>query len=374
VKITPSRNEIQLFGRIHGLKILSVVGTFRPSLLLYYSLNSIGKLRRSEVRISIAIAIAALLFLLTASLSDSKSIAQQPSKVSAVLTEQQARSELEAVFAERIVAIKNKDTAKLKSFYSPDYSVKLPNGQIINRQEVEGLSIANHDPNTQIVESTVEIEKLKVKGNEAIVDMRQSQTYKQTLRDGTIGDIVHISRLRETWVMTAGGWKLRFTDKLSLSTQQTTLNGKKVKRLDLPPAIDSQTQISNPEDEPILQGGKSLVFIYWIEGGFRGTFPIYCDEIEVAQIKRRYFFKIKLEPGRHTFRSDKGQPLSIDLEAGRIYYLAVKESFQFPKMRGTIVKDEGRVGPQGYRLPRSLDLKPIESVYIKDHSNVITGK
>jgi hypothetical protein len=66
-------------------------------------------LRGAEVRISIAIAIAALLSLLSVSLSDSKSIAQETSKISAVLTEQQARSELEVVFAERIVAIKNKD-------------------------------------------------------------------------------------------------------------------------------------------------------------------------------------------------------------------------------------------------------------------------
>jgi hypothetical protein len=232
------------------------------------------------VRISIAIAIAALLSLLSVSLSDSKSIAQEPSKISASLTEQQARSELESVFAERIVAIKNRDSAKLKSFYSSDFSIKLPNGQIINRQEVEDLSIANRDPNIQIVESTIVIEKLKVKGNEAIVDTRQSQTYKQTLKDGTTGDIVHNSQLRETWIKTPDGWKLRLTDNLSLSTQRMTLNGKKVKRLDLPPASDSQTQIPNPEDKPILQGGKSLVFIYWVEGGFRGTFPVYCDEIE----------------------------------------------------------------------------------------------
>jgi Domain of unknown function (DUF4440) len=181
--------------------------------------------RRSEVRVFIAIAIAALFSLLTASLSDSKSMAQEPSKVSAVLTEQQARSELESVFAERIVVIKNRDSAKLTSFYSPDFSVKLPNGQIINRQEVEDVLIANQDPDTQIVESTVEIEKLKVKGNEAIVDMRQSQTYKQPLKDGTSGDIVHKSQLRETWIKTPDGWKLRFTDKLRLSTQQMTLKG-----------------------------------------------------------------------------------------------------------------------------------------------------
>jgi hypothetical protein len=67
-----------------------------------------GNLRGAEVRISIAIAIAALLSLLSVSLSDSKSIAQEPSKISASLTEQQARSELESVFAERIVAIKNR--------------------------------------------------------------------------------------------------------------------------------------------------------------------------------------------------------------------------------------------------------------------------
>jgi hypothetical protein len=43
VKITRLRDEIQLFGGIQGIKILSAVGILRPSLLLYYSLDSIER-------------------------------------------------------------------------------------------------------------------------------------------------------------------------------------------------------------------------------------------------------------------------------------------------------------------------------------------
>jgi hypothetical protein len=90
-------------------------------------------------------------------------------------------------------------------------------------------------------------------------------------------------------------------------------------------------------------------------------------------MKRGYFFKVKLDPGLHTFRSDTGEPVTINIEAGRIYYLTVKESSHFPKVRATIVIDDGRIGPQCYRLPKILDLKPLETKHIKDHSKVIIG-
>lgn len=318
--------------------------------------------------------LAILLIFIFLCLFSSISIAQERSQGSVQLTEQQARDELEAVFAERMTAVKHKDKEKSKSYYSSDYSVKLPNGQILTRQEVVDLLIVNEDLTSQIIDSTIEIEKLKVKGNEVIVDMKQSQTYKQTLKDGTTGNLVRKYQLRETWIKTPDGWKHRFTDNLSVKTQEVTFNGKKLKRSDQLQVTSPQMQIPNSEDKPLLDGGKSLVFIYWIEGGSGGTFPVFCDDIEIARLKRKYFFKIKLEPGLHTFRSDTGDPVSINLEPGRIYYLKMKESFQFPKMRGTIIIDEGPVGPQSYRLPGTLEIKPLEATYIKDHSRVITSK
>lgn len=320
------------------------------------------------------VAVVYLLTLSTFCLASSIPQSQGPSNPSTKLDEHQARKELEAVFAELVPALKAKDKAKIKSYYAPDFSIKLPHGPVMGLKEFEKIFPLTEGAPFQITELTMNIERLKLKENEAVLGVKQSLTYRQVLKDGTTAETVQRERRQETWVKTPEGWKLRLIDKVGLKKPQTAVGGEKAKHAIHPPAAYLQTQTPNPEDAPILQNGKALVFIYRLEGSAGRAVPVFCDDLELAQLKRGFYFKVKLDPGRHTFRSEKGDPVFLNVEAGRIYYLAVKGVVQFPLTRGIVEQDETLVGPQAYRLPSSLKMRPIKSGDVKDRSKVLLGQ
>ncbi len=122
------------------------------------------------------------------------------------------RRELEAVFAERVNAVKNKDAEAQIAQVSPDYSATQPNGQTLNYEQIVGYMRRGVEQIQSVVDLSIIIENLTVNGNEAIVDARQKFSRTQKLRDGKVHDIVTGVLQRETWVKTAEGWKLRSVD------------------------------------------------------------------------------------------------------------------------------------------------------------------
>jgi len=53
---------------------------------------------------------------------------------------------------------------------------------------------------------------------------------------------------------------------------------------------------------------------------------IYCDDVKIAEIPGGRYFKVRLEPGSHTFRSKdkKRGGVEIEVKSGETYYLRVK--------------------------------------------------
>jgi hypothetical protein len=125
------------------------------------------------------------------------------------------RRELEAVFAERVKAVKNIDAEAQIAQVSPDYSATLPNGQTMNYEQIVGYMRAGAQQIISVLDFSITIESLTVRGNEAIVDARQKNFSRtQRLRDGNIHNIVTGVLQREIWVKTAEGWKLKRVDNL----------------------------------------------------------------------------------------------------------------------------------------------------------------
>ncbi|MBD0369941.1 MAG: nuclear transport factor 2 family protein [Pyrinomonadaceae bacterium] len=133
--------------------------------------------------------------------------------------------ELEAVFAERVKAVKNRDAEAQVAQVSPDYSATLPNGQTLNYEQIVGYIRQGPQQIISVLDLSITIESLTVRGNEAIVDARQ-QNYSRTqrLRDGNIHNVVTGVLQRETWVRTAEGWKLKRVD--NLREQKFLVDGK----------------------------------------------------------------------------------------------------------------------------------------------------
>jgi len=134
------------------------------------------------------------------------------------------RRELEGVFAERVKAVKNKDAEAQVAQISPNYSATQPNGQTWNYEQIVGYIRRGAEQIVSVVDLSVTIESLTVRGDEAIVDARQKFSRTQRLRDGEVHNVVTGVLQRETWVRTAEGWKLRSVD--NLREQSTVVDGK----------------------------------------------------------------------------------------------------------------------------------------------------
>jgi len=134
------------------------------------------------------------------------------------------RGELEAVFAKRMQAVRNKDAESQIAQVSPDYSATLPNGQMLNYEQIVGYIRRGAEQFVSVLDLSITIESLMVRGNEAIVDARQKFSRTQRLRDGNVHNVLTGVLQRETWVRTAEGWKLRRVD--NLREQSMLVDGK----------------------------------------------------------------------------------------------------------------------------------------------------
>jgi hypothetical protein len=122
--------------------------------------------------------------------------------------------ELEAVFAKRVQAVKNKDAEAQLAQVSPDYSATEPNGQTLNYEQIVAYMRRGAEQIVSVVDLSITIESLTVSGKEAIVDARQKFSRTQRLRDGNIHNVVTGVLQREIWVRTIEGWKLKRVDNL----------------------------------------------------------------------------------------------------------------------------------------------------------------
>lgn len=122
------------------------------------------------------------------------------------------RREIEAVFEQRVNAVKNRDAEAQIAMISPDYSSTLPNGQTMNFEQLKSYIRRGAEQFVEIGDLRNTAESITVQGNEVIVEARQYFPRKQRLKDGEIHDVYTSVLQTETWVKTADGWKLKRTE------------------------------------------------------------------------------------------------------------------------------------------------------------------
>ena len=75
------------------------------------------------------------------------------------------------------------------------------------------------------------------------------------------------------------------------------------------------------------RGIKSTLYVYRPRRYEWATLKpsVYADGKQLARIENGRFFVVKLDPGKHTIRSDDKAPaIDIDMEAGRTYYVCIE--------------------------------------------------
>ena len=116
-----------------------------------------------------------------------------------------------------------------------------------------------------------------------------------------------------------------------------------------------------PAKAPDANSSKATVYVYRYKQ-FVGSAlapSVYCDEAELARMENGRYFTVKLDPGKHTFRSnDKQSGTDLDLKAGQEYFLRVEIAAGAMKGHGRIVVMSPEQG--SYEL-KSSKLKPSDS-------------
>jgi Protein of unknown function (DUF2846) len=119
-----------------------------------------------------------------------------------------------------------------------------------------------------------------------------------------------------------------------------------------------------PADSQKTSGAKpskATVYVYRYKQ-FVGSAlapSVFCDEIELARAENGRYFTVKLDPGKHNFRSnDKQSGTELDVKAGQEYFLRVEIAAGVMKGHGRLVLMSPERG--GYEV-KSSKLKPLDS-------------
>ena len=109
------------------------------------------------------------------------------------------------------------------------------------------------------------------------------------------------------------------------------------------------------------KASKATVYVYRYKQ-FVGSAlapSVYCDETELARMENGRYFTVKLDPGKHTFRSnDKQSGLELEMKAGQEYFVRVEIVAGAMKGHGRIVLMSAEQG--SYEL-KSSKLKPLDA-------------
>ena len=125
------------------------------------------------------------------------------------------------------------------------------------------------------------------------------------------------------------------------------------------PATDSPTTAD-------VKAFKATVYVYRYKQ-FVGSAlapSVYCDETELARMENGRYFMVKLDPGKHNFRSnDKQSGMELDVKAGQEYFLRVEIAAGVMKGHGRLILMAPEQG--SYEL-KSSKLKPLDSNKVVD--------
>ncbi len=114
----------------------------------------------------------------------------------------------------------------------------------------------------------------------------------------------------------------------------------------------------------------AMVYVYrnrFLSGPAPNAPSVYCDEQELARIQNGRYFSVRLDAGKHAFRSTDEQSVGdLDVKGGQTYFIRgeVVPVKLKPRGRLTLMSPE-----QGASEARPL--KPVDSDKVKDSVRVI---
>lgn len=95
---------------------------------------------------------------------------------------------------------------------------------------------------------------------------------------------------------------------------------------------------------------------------------VYCDEVQLARMDNGRYFAVKIDPGKHAFRSNDTQSgIELTLKPEQNYFIRVEIATGFMKGHGRLIL----VSPeQGQYELSSTKLKPLDANKVVDTTRV----
>ena len=117
----------------------------------------------------------------------------------------------------------------------------------------------------------------------------------------------------------------------------------------------------------------AIVFFYRMKGLEPNFFNpvLLVDDAELARMDNGRYFAIRLEPGKHTIRTEHmKQSLSLDLEGGKEDYFEVRA---LARRKSILAAPDSALGKAITETPEKIRLKPLDADKIIDSSKVIAN-
>jgi ketosteroid isomerase-like protein len=137
-----------------------------------------------------------------------------PTAAPAAPTAASVRQALEAAYARNRAALLARDAGAVLALRTADFQVMTPDGTIHGAQEMADFTrnlLANVERWDAL---SFDIESIALAGNEAAAEVRQ-HSIRLMRRPGGVAQLVeNWVTQRETWVLTAQGWRIRRVDEI----------------------------------------------------------------------------------------------------------------------------------------------------------------
>lgn len=142
-----------------------------------------------------------------------------------------AQKAIEKQYEKIAQGLKTKNIKPLQEVTTPDYTLTVPGGKVIKRQQMEAQFTTQLSFLQTVTGATEKLTKLTVKGEEATADVQEtlSGVISDPQTQGKVHKVDTSSHYHDIWIKSKGNWLRKHTDlvkvDLSMDGKPLNLNG-----------------------------------------------------------------------------------------------------------------------------------------------------
>lgn len=125
------------------------------------------------------------------------------------------RKAIAAEYAKFSRAAKNKDVKAALSIGTPDLTVRQPDGQQMNRQQLEAMLSLQMNMVKQVKRVDIAIASLSVRGKQAVALVNMTLSGVVEDAQGKEREVISQNMSRDTWVKTDKGWRMKRSESVN---------------------------------------------------------------------------------------------------------------------------------------------------------------